>query len=87
VLLRLSDPLGHEREQHVKALFRRGRALMQTSEFERARQDLRQANQLDPSSRQARAAVACPRPRTGVLPSAFRAWQVRELWQQLRERE
>ena len=64
MLLKLSDPLGHEREQHVKALFRRGRALMQMSEFVRARHDLREANQLDPSSR-----------------------QVRDLWQQLRERE
>jgi len=56
VLRRLADPLGREREQNVKALFRRGKALMAMSEFERARVDLREAAKLEPSNREVREA-------------------------------
>ena len=52
VLTKLNDPLGREREVNIKALFRRGKALMLQSEFERARRDLREAVKLDASNRE-----------------------------------
>ncbi|KAL3931219.1 MAG: hypothetical protein SGPRY_001215 [Prymnesium sp.] len=56
LLLRLADPLGKERGAHVKALYRRGKALTAMSEFERARRDLKEAARLDPSNRDVREA-------------------------------
>ena len=54
VLGKLSDPLGRERDVNVKALFRRGKARMQLSNFDAAKADVREANQLDPASREVR---------------------------------
>jgi len=54
VLLKLADPLGLDREQNVKALFRRGRARMEMSDFDGARKDLREANRLAPTNKEIR---------------------------------
>lgn len=54
VLGKLSDPLGRERGLNVKALFRRGKARVRLSRFVEARSDLREANRLDPTSREVR---------------------------------
>ena len=42
----------------AKALYRRGQARMESAEFEGAKQDLREAGQLDPTSREVRAQYA-----------------------------
>jgi len=54
VLERLSDPLGAEREQNAKALFRRAKARIGRSEFKLARADVKVAHGLTPSSREVR---------------------------------
>ena len=51
---RLVDPMGADKEQNVKALFRRAKARIGRSEFVKARADVKAANGLDPSSREVR---------------------------------
>ena len=72
VLRKLADPLGRERAQHVKALFRRATALARLSEFERARADLREANRLEPSNRQVRELWGALREREQGAKAALR---------------
>lgn len=53
-LERLTDPLGLEKESHIKALYRRAKARTGRSEFRDARADLKAVLALQPSSREAR---------------------------------
>ena len=48
----LADPLGAERDQNAKALYRRAKARIGRSDFAEARADVRAAHQLEPSSRE-----------------------------------
>ena len=51
---RLADPLGADREQNGKALFRRAKARIGRSDFEGARADAKAAHTLQPNSREVR---------------------------------
>lgn len=55
VLEKLADPLGADVDANVKAHFRRGKALANLSDFERARADVREASRLAPANREVRA--------------------------------
>lgn len=54
VLEQLADPMGREKEQHQKALYRRAKARIARSEFDLARKDVKAANALNPNSREVR---------------------------------
>ena len=53
-LEKLADPMGREKDQHAKALFRRAKARIARSEFDDARKDVKAANALNPNSREVR---------------------------------
>ena len=53
-LERLADPMGRDRAQNVKALFRRAKARIGRSEFKQARADVKAALAADPTSREVR---------------------------------
>ena len=66
-LERLADPMGRDRAQNVKALFRRAKARIGRSEFKQARADVKAALAADPTSREVRTrarAASSPRARS-----------------------